>query len=456
MKDSPIKLILSRKYRQAFYVLICILLVNIAYYFARVNWSVASGELKVLGIIKNASFSDLMSATYAANFFARLIGGYLCDFSRKPSLILQSALVVSCICGLVVTLFDEAAPISVFWVTARFFSNLGKMGLIRIVSDYYPATALGTVIALTSVSGNIGESLSKIVLGSSLYYLTWKQMLYLSVSIAFTLMIPTAIFARDSNKPHSVEIVDNKVESNDPKDPQLVSITEKPKLSFLVKTYRLLTEPRILLLILLNLSVTCICEIIGGWSHIMMMDVLGMNSGTSSSLTGLFCAFAAIGSLTGGRLIDSVPRRHRLLVNSIYSICMSTITLLVVFLYMIINNIIGISDLDNKRVVCIVILSFIEFFVGPPASYIDGIFVVDSVPHDEIAFASAIVGSSGYIASISQNFLLKIWTMENEKHWPLVYLWLVAVGSFSIIISLLCWFMDLKEIKVEKEANFTS
>ena len=455
--DSPIKLILSRKYRRSFYVLICILLANIAYYFARVNWNVASGELKVLGVIKNASFSDLMSATYAANFISKLIGGYLCDAFPRPSLVLQSSLVLCCVSAFAATFFDDATPICIFWVTARFFSSLGKMGLIRIVSDYYPAAVLGTVIALTSVSGNIGESLSKIVLGSSLEIFSWKQMLNLSVGIAIALIIPTMIFARDSKKPHSFDVVDIKTNdsafaSNDKKDstPSSPPHSIPIKKSFLVKTYRLLTNTRMILLILLNLAITCICEIIGGWSHFMMMDVLDISSGTSSSLTGLFCAFAAIGSLTGGRLIDSVPRRHRLLVNAI---CMALITLLVMIVYMIINNAINISDDNIKRVLCVVILSFIEFFIGPPASYIDGIFVVDSVPHDEIAFASAIVGSSGYIASISQNFLIKGWTMEDDKQWHLVYLWLVAVGVLSIIISLAFWYIDLKEIKVEKEAE---
>jgi sugar phosphate permease len=72
---------------------------------------------------------------------------------------------------------------------------------------------------------------------------------------------------------------------------------------------------------------------------------------------------------------------------------------------------------ETRKYVCIALLSAATFILGPPVSFVDGIFIVDIVPVSQVSFASGLVGCVGYIGPILHNLFVPGWTEEKDQRW---------------------------------------
>lgn len=148
-------------------------------------------------------------------------------------------------------------------------------------------------------------------------------------------------------------------------------------------------------------------------------------------------------------MVDSVPRRHRAWLNTF---CMTMVMGALTALYLLTAGEIFVED-DRLVIICIVLICIACFFIGPPVSFVDGIYVVDLVDASEVSFASGVVGSMGYIGPIVHNLFLPAWVKEDDANWQYVYLWALVCAGISFTSSIVYWLYDLKCRKVAKSEN---
>lgn len=151
--------------------------------------------------------------------------------------------------------------------------------------------------------------------------------------------------------------------------------------SFASRCMMLLLKPRFIILCLSCLCTNIIREILCHYSLGYFQKVLKLPSSLVGSVTALFSAFSALSSFFGGRLMDSVPRRHRGIVNTLYSSGLVAF-ISAVYMCMEMDPIKPGDDLESKRVRLIALMTVAEFFLGPPVSFLDGLFVIDLVEHE--------------------------------------------------------------------------
>lgn len=301
----------------------------------------------------------------------------------------------------------------------------------------FPPAIIGTAIGISVVSFNIGESLSRTILGYALrlFSESWREMFYVAIGCALVCIIPSAVLVKDASTNSPRVDFEEAIETDDKTSETVVHEPAKSRIrSFLM----LFTNIRMILLMLLSIQITCLKEILGGWSINYLTDALGTPGSSAAMYTGLFCVCSAVGSLIGGRIIDSIPRRHRAAVNCLYifgvGICACMLMLF---------NHPGLSIPGDPTVVSLLLISIAEFLMGPPISFVDGIYVVDLVDSSEVSFASGIVGCVGYVGPIVLNRFIGDWTREGEQRWELVYAWGLACSLGALVISCVYWAYDL-------------
>lgn len=264
-------------------------------------------------------------------------------------------------------------------------------------------------------SCNFGESISKAVLSLALGVFEaqskedgWKRMFYLTMGLSIACILPACLFVRDgrrkpSNDPaaagHAIardtqqdpfahaalekpacgkaagpgdeisgtaaqknlSITDGDVESLSANSEdgttqgsqQRLGAPAKKKLPLLSTTVRLLRNPRMLLLCLLMMVISCMREVFGAHSVSFMKDVLQLSNSFNGALTSVFCACSAVGALIGGRLIDSVPRRHRSAVNVVYMSAVAVCFLLVALATIKGAPVIAFSSVGEQAMFCV-------------------------------------------------------------------------------------------------------
>lgn len=122
---SIIGYILSPRARKSLYILLCILLGNVAYYYLRCQWNLVSGLFtkEPLSIITNEQYGNIMIGTYIMNFIGKFIGGWLIDYTNKPKLVFVSMFIAACVVTLICTATTDYIPIFVLWNSSRIFTT---------------------------------------------------------------------------------------------------------------------------------------------------------------------------------------------------------------------------------------------------------------------------------------------------------------------------------------------
>jgi len=476
---EPFKVIFSKAYQPALVVLLCILVGNQGYYFLRAQWHIGQPAFKDMDILDNEKYLNIMSLTYVMNIIGKFAGGWLIDRSNRPTFGFVTFIILAALATFVTTLLPTYTMLLIFWPVSRLFTTIGKMSVIKMLAIYWPSAVMGTVIGISTVSCSFGESISKAVLSLALGIFDkqdittgWKKVFYVTIALGITCILPTCLFVRDGKESYNPEddislqkgdmdvkialekIAEEKKEvkqdgSSD--GPTIVAEASRPKLPFVITTVKLLKNPRMLLLCLLMVTISCLREVLGAHSISFMKDVLKLENSANGGLTSAFCAASAIGTLFGGRLIDSIPKRHRSLVNIFYMSAVGVCFLLVALGSM--PGIIEFSNPEQRSIFCIGFLMTAEFFIGAPVSYVDGIYLVDLVDRSELSFAAGIVGCIGYLGPLAQNTFFKGWMAPDSEQWHLVYFWGFICACVAVGISSIYWIMDLRRERSKRDVT---
>lgn len=237
------------------------------------------------------------------------------DFTNKPRLILLVMIPLGCLVTIIFTFLPVYVNLLLCWSFARLFTTIGKMSIIKILVYYWPDYIMGTVLAISCISNNIGEALSKVILP----YINdgvggWKGMFYVSVVISTIIALPTFIWVRDgktefvdqeesiSKETSDAFSGDDKFDSKTGNSMESLSVetATTPTGKFLLRSLlALFVNPRMILLMISNNAISCLCEIFGSWSINFLKDSLNISNSTSGALTGIFCAASAIGTMIG-------------------------------------------------------------------------------------------------------------------------------------------------------------
>ena len=150
-KDSVFELIFSKKYRKPFWATICILFGNIGYYFLRVHFPMALPRWLGQEFIDEDQYANILSATYAMNILGKPLGGLLIDYFNRPKSIFVACIFITAICAIVVTFIPVYYGIFAVWCLTRLFTSMGKMGVIKLMSSWWPEMVMGTIMGIATV-----------------------------------------------------------------------------------------------------------------------------------------------------------------------------------------------------------------------------------------------------------------------------------------------------------------
>lgn len=239
------------------------------------------------------------------------------------------------------------------------------MSVLKMLVHYYPNNVIGTIIGISTVSCNFGDSFAKLSLSSFLLAIgriEWQKMYYLAVGLGLFLMVPTIFLVPEGSatmKTNEKVVIEKDIEK----------VPEKPKVpllavndSFISTFIRLMSCPRILLLILMCMAISVLREIIGSWSNIFLTNAKGLDMGGDMSgiCIGLFPIFSGLGALFGGRLIDGVSKKNRTLVNLA---CMIGIMIPLIIISLICQDLIT-MEIETRRILCVILMCIAELFLG--------------------------------------------------------------------------------------------
>lgn len=494
---GPFRLIFSREFRPSLFVCLSILAGNLGYYYTRAYWSVVQPELKKDGIIDNGGYSIILQATYIVNMIGKPFGGFIIDYTNKPKWNFVFFLLLSASVAVAATFVPTFYGVIIFWTLTRFVTSIGRMSVIKLMAAWWPRFVMGTVMGIVTVSCSAGEGLARLSLSQSLFIISWREVIYMAAGMAVFSILPTIFLVHDvkkggfeddddmsdyaQNHQEMVSSKSEKVELAEPVAAYMTSSTEKRnrssvsppsskndvgvctinptsapagvntatsgsvKLSFTAKCALLFVKPRFIILCLSCLCTNIIREIICAHSINFLKDVLGLHSGTVGTVTALFSSFSAFSSFLGGRLMDHVPRRHHGLVNMLYSSGL-VVFITTVYLCMIMNPVSKEDpDLQTKIVRIVSLMTCAEFFLGPPVSFLDGLFVIDLVNHEQVSFTSGAIGCIGYIGPFFAAFYIGAWTTNGN--WELVWLLCLVSSIVQLGLSFAYWFFDRLNLK---------
>ena len=154
--------------------------------------------------------------------------------------------------------------------------------------------------------------------------------------------------------------------------------SERPKPKLLRDImFPLLRRSRYLLLLLIAVCTTTLRELLGHWSLVVLKKGLEQSDEDTGSLTAIFSVCSALSSLIGGRIIDRVPRRNRGLVSVVYILAL-LILQICLFAFTAAAQSENIA-LAVRVPVTVTLIAVSEFMLGPPVSFVDGIFVFELV-----------------------------------------------------------------------------
>lgn len=233
---------------------------------------------------------------------------------------------------------------------------MGKIGLVKMMSAWWPKSIMGTILGLLAVSNCLSESISRTLLSQLLKVLTWEHVFYISTSTALVMIFPTVLFVRNKkdqylHNPTADEEVD--LSKNIPTTPSLAFVNKKSnyndlklektsekassfnqiagintkKRSFreavkesMKSVIRLLSNRQVLLLCFSSIVTTTICEIHGQFGLIFLQDYLKIPDADCGTMTALFSVSSATGALVSGKIMDAFHRRTRGILPYISSI----------------------------------------------------------------------------------------------------------------------------------------
>jgi len=358
------------------------------YYFCRSNLSVCTplirDELTLQGMTADQAkvhLGTIVSLSALAYAVGKILGGGLTEFFGGRRSFLGG--MVGSILFTIMFASGGALPIfTIAWIGNRFTQSFGWLGIVRVVSRWFPHTAFGTVMGIISLSFLFGDALSRKFMMLLLRYdFTWREVFHACAGVLAVVFVLNLWLLRETPG----EVGEPEPEPN----PENLYGEEgaEPAPSGLRSLFGPLLRRRIFwYACLLSLGLTFLRETLLAWIPTYFNEALSLAPADAADKSALFPLFGGISVLVVGVLSDRLGRLGR---ASILVLGLMGAAVAMAFLAMEIPH--------GSRFGPVAVTALIGFLLTGPYSFLAGAIALDLGGKKGSAAASGFIDAVGYL-----------------------------------------------------------
>ena len=404
------------------------------YYVCRTSLNVVKKPIMDAGILTASQLGVISSALLFTYAVGKLVNGFLADHSNIRRF-MATGLLISTVANIVVGLLglvsakgmviSQAVFYVVFaflWAINGWTQSMGAPPCVVSLSRWYPLSRRGTFYGFWSLSHNLGEFFSFLLVGGLVSLLGW-QFGFIGAAIAGAIgFLIIVILLHDSPEAEgmpSVAVMAGEETAEQHKQ-HAVGISQK----------EVLCNPYVWVLAFASAFMYVSRYAVNGWGVLFLQETKGFSLATATQIISVNALLGIIGTVFSGWISDVAFKGNRY----IPAVAAGVLEVLSLILFAFGGNALWVN-----------ILAMVLFgiAIGILICFLGGLMAVDIVPREASGAALGVVGIASYAAAGLQDIASGL-LIDNNKigetynFTPALIFWIIA-ASLSVLLVCVVW-----------------
>lgn len=404
------------------------------YYVCRTSLNVVKKPLIDSGILDASELGIISSALLFTYAIGKFVNGFLADHSNVKRF-MMIGLLLSTIANLVVgvmgiltlqqTLISTLAfyiLFAILWGINGWTQSMGAPASVVTLSRWFSLSNRGTFYGFFSMSHNLGEFFSFILVGGLVTLFGW-QYGFIGAAIAGVIGVFLILFMLH-NSPQSkgfpsVSVIFGEEEPQAATNHSIGS-TQKA----------VLLNPYVWVLALASAFMYISRYAVNGWGVLFLQETKGFTLATATQIISINALLGIVGTVLSGWLSDTVFKGNRYIVA--VAAGLMEVVALILFAF-------G----GNWMWVNIIAMVLFGIAIGILICFLGGLMAVDIVPREASGAALGIVGIASYLAAGCQDIISGTLLDNNQvdgiyNFTPALLFW-IAAAIISVLLVCVVW-----------------
>lgn len=404
------------------------------YYVCRTSLNVVKKPLIDSGILDASELGIISSALLFTYAIGKFVNGFLADHSNVKRF-MMIGLLLSTIANLVVgvmgiltlqqTLISTLAfyiLFAILWGVNGWTQSMGAPASVVTLSRWFSLSNRGTFYGFFSMSHNLGEFFSFILVGGLVTLFGW-QYGFIGAAIAGVIGVFLILFMLH-NSPQSkgfpsVSVIFGEEEPQAATNHSIGS-TQKA----------VLLNPYVWVLALASAFMYISRYAVNGWGVLFLQETKGFTLATATQIISINALLGIVGTVLSGWLSDTVFKGNRYIVA--VAAGLMEVVALILFAF-------G----GNWMWVNITAMVLFGIAIGILICFLGGLMAVDIVPREASGAALGIVGIASYLAAGCQDIISGTLLDNNQvdgiyNFTPALLFW-IAAAIISVLLVCVVW-----------------
>ena len=404
------------------------------YYVCRTSLNVVKKPIMDAGILTASQLGVISSALLFTYAVGKLVNGFLADHSNIRRF-MATGLLISTVANIVVGLLglvsakgmviSQAVFYVVFaflWAINGWTQSMGAPPCVVSLSRWYPLSRRGTFYGFWSLSHNLGEFFSFLLVGGLVSLLGW-QFGFIGAAIAGAIgFLIIVILLHDSPEAEgmpSVAVMAGEETAEQHKQ-HAVGISQK----------EVLRNPYVWVLAFASAFMYVSRYAVNGWGVLFLQETKGFSLATATQIISVNALLGIIGTVFSGWISDVAFKGNRY----IPAVAAGVLEVLSLILFAFGGNALWVN-----------ILAMVLFgiAIGILICFLGGLMAVDIVPREASGAALGVVGIASYAAAGLQDIASGL-LIDNNKigdtynFTPALIFWITA-AALSVLLVCVVW-----------------
>ena len=413
------------------------------YYVCRTSLNVVKKPILDSGTLDAKQLGVISSALLFTYAIGKFVNGFLADHSNIKRF-MATGLLMSTVANIVVGLlgFITASQavvaqtaffiiFAVLWGINGWAQSMGAPSCVVSLSRWYPLSTRGTFYGFWSLSHNLGEFFSFLLVGGLVGLFGW-QYGFIGASVAGSIgFILILLMLHDSPEskgmpPIAVMAGEEQIEDN---KQHSVGVSQKG----------VLKNPYVWVLALASAFMSVSRYAVNGWGVLYLQESKGFELTTATQIVSINALFGIIGTVFSGWLSDKVFKGNRY-IPAVFSGLLEVVALLLF------------AFGGNSMWVNILAMVLFGIAIGVLICFLGGLMAVDIVPREAAGAALGVVGIASYVAAGLQDIASGLLLDGNKtlvditdgverysyNFTPALWFWITA-AVLSIVLVCVVW-----------------
>ncbi len=413
------------------------------YYVCRTSLNVVKKPILDAGILDAKQLGVISSALLFTYAIGKFVNGFLADHSNIRRF-MATGLLISTVANIVVGLLGMIsvrtmaisqglfyAVFAILWAVNGWTQSMGAPPCVVALSRWYPLSNRGTFYGFWSLSHNLGEFFSFLLVGGLVSLLGW-QYGFIGAAIAGVIgFILILLLLHDSPEAEGMPAVAVMAGEEQPVQdkPHSISFTQK----------EVLKNPYVWVLAFASAFMYVSRYAVNGWGVLFLQETKGFSLSTATQIISINALLGIIGTVFSGWLSDVAFKGNRY----IPAVSAGLLEVLSLILFAFGGNSLWIN-----------ILAMVLFgiAIGVLICFLGGLMAVDIVPREASGAALGVVGIASYAAAgiqdIASGLLIDshktlVSVTDGVEHYtydftPALAFWIAAAG-LSVLLVCVVW-----------------